>query len=172
VNITVQVDEVTLGTVVHEFYNDEDDVTVGDRVAEAVLKHVIADKDHWKPFRDRVLEIRDSEIRAAVKPLIKEALTKPFRQTNTYGEATGPEITLSQVIVAEAKKALTKPVDQYSRDKGTFVSSLVAAAVKEAFATEIAAEVRKARDMVTGELGDQIGSKITAAVRDALRARS
>ena len=170
-NITVQVDEVTLATVVRggpAEYGDP--VTVADLVAGQIVQKLAADRDEWDNIARRVRNVRDEEIRAAVLPMITEALTKPFRQM-TYGEETGPETTLSQLIVAEARKQLGERADPYNHERGTVLSKTVAAEVKKAFTEEIADAVKQARDLVSTELGDEIGKQVTAAVRAGLAKR-
>ncbi len=168
-NITVTVDEVTLATIVREGY--ESQPTIADLVAGQIVRRLTEDHDQWDNISRRVHEIRDEEIRAAVLPLITEAITMPLQQTNVYGEPTGPETTLSQLIVAEARKQLGERADPYNHERGTVLSKTVAAEVKKAFAGEIADAVKQARDLVSAELGDQIGDQITAAVRAGLAKR-
>ena len=173
-NITVNVDEVSLDTVVAEIVAfDEDgdpypngERTVADLVAAQIMARLLKD-DGYRQLATRVQEIRAEEIRAAVRPLIEEALRRPIRKTNTYGEATGAETTLTEVIIDEAQKAITKPLDSYNRDKGTFLSKTVADEVKKALSAEIADAVKKAREQVSAE----IGQHVAAAVQAGLKAR-
>ena len=161
-NITVQVDEATLDTIVREESEYSREVTVADLVAEKLAQRVINDQDAWRSFRDVVTEIRDDEIRAAVRPLIAEALSKPRQQTNAFGEPTGPETTLSDVIVAEARKMLTQP-GRYEQQ--TAVQKIVADEVRTAFQKVITDEVATARDMVS----EQIGALVAQAVKNGIR---
>jgi hypothetical protein len=169
-NITVNVDEVDLNTVIRE-YGEDGPVTLADLVASQIHAKLMQGGKAYDGIRERVNSIRDEEIREAVKPQIAEALSRPMRQSNLYGEPTGPETTLSALIATEARKLVTKPTDSYSRDNGTYLSQVIAAEVEKAFKAEIADAVKQARDAVTKELGGQIGSAITATVTEALRKR-
>ena len=144
-NITVKIDEVTIDTVVGEVvaFDEEGDPyrqgerTVADIVAEQIMKRLLKD-DGYPRLAERVAQIRTEEIREAVKPLITEAITRPIRSTNSYGEAVGPETTLSALIAAEARAMLAKPVDAYSRSGQTVLGKIVAEEVATAFRAEVA----------------------------------
>lgn len=161
--INVTVDEVTLETVVHEASEYGPGATVADLVAAQIVERVVRD-GVWTSFRDRVTEIRDEEIRAGVQPLIAEALASPMRRTNSYGEATGPETTLRQIIADEARRIVTKPADSYS-SKRSILQEIVHKQVRETFAGEVADEVAKARKSVSGKLGEMVAAAIDEGMR-------
>lgn len=166
-NITVQVDGVTLDSVIRPPTEYSDGITIGTEVARQLVNTIIQDRDVWPHFRDRVTEIRDEEIRAQVTPLIADALGKTLQKTNAYGEPAGGTTTLSEVIVAEAKRLLTQPKDSYSRSGRTVLQDMVAEEVKQALGAEIADAVKQARELVSG----QVGEMVAAAVADAMRKR-
>lgn len=165
-NITVNVDEVTLSTLVHEAYDGDGGKTIGDEVAYLALRRLADDRDGWNSITQRVERITDEEIREHVRPLITEALTRPFRQTNSYGEPVGQETTLSSVIVAEARNAFKVRADSYGSNQ-TVLQKLVAEEVQKAFKDVIAEEVKQARALVA----DQIGEQVAAAVKAGMKAR-
>lgn len=163
-NITVTVDDVTLDALVHEGY-DGDGWTVGQEIARQALKKLTADRDgSWDSVRSRVDRIKDEEIREAIRPLITEALTKPFRPTNSYNEPTGPETTLSALIMDAARKASSTKADSYGNGQ-TVLQKLVADEVAKAFRNEIADEVKKARAMVAEQIGQQVAAAVSAGMR-------
>lgn len=177
-NITIQVDDITLSTVVADVVSFDEDgdtytegsKTVADLVAAQIVERVVRD-DRYPRLRDKVTEVRDEEIRAAVKPAIEEAVNRPIKKTNGYGEATGQETTLSEVIVDEARKYMKEPADKYRREAGTVLQSLVRAEVERVFKAEIADAVKQARDLVAGQIGGQVSERITAAVTAGLKAK-
>jgi hypothetical protein len=165
-NITVTVDEVTLDTIVHKGYDEDDGRTLGEEMARQALERLTRDReDGWSSVREHVNRIRDEEIREAVRPLIAEALTKPFRKTNSYGEPVSGETTLSELIAAEAKRIVTQPADSYNRDKGTLLQQTVASAVREALGKEIADEVKRARAEVATQIGAMVATAVAAGMR-------
>lgn len=177
-NITIQVDEVTLDTVVGKtvgFDEDGDAYTTGEATVASMVATQIVDRlvkdERYNRLRDKVLEIRTEEIRAAIRPSIDEAIAKPIRKTNGYGEAVGGETTLSELVIEEARKLINEPLDRYGSNKGTFLSKAIAEAVQKAFAEEIAAAVKAAREQVSTMVGTQFGEQISAAVNAGLRAR-
>ncbi|MET9909762.1 hypothetical protein ABZZ74_23655 [Streptomyces sp. NPDC006476] len=179
-NIEIKVDDITLSTVVADVmsYDEDGDLvpagrekTVADLVAERIVASVVRD-DRYPRLKERVTAIRDEEIRAAIRPAIVEAVTRPIKKTNGYGEPTGQVTTLSEVIVDEARKFMKEPADKYRREDGTVLQKLVRDEVHKAFGAEIADAVKQARELVAGELGDKVSDQITAAVRAALAAKA
>ena len=86
-NITVQVDDVTLDSLIHGASEYGKGSTIGDEVASLALQRLLTDRDGWNSVASRVQAIRDEEIREAVRPLITDALTRPFRKTNSLRRA-------------------------------------------------------------------------------------
>ncbi|MBZ3909396.1 hypothetical protein [Streptomyces acidiscabies] len=178
-NIEIKVDDITLSTVVAEVmsYDEDGDLvpdgkekTVADLVADRIVASVVRD-DRYPRLKDRVTEIRDEEIRAAIRPAIEQAVNRPIHKTNTWGEPTGQQTTLSEVIVDEARKFMNEPADKYRREGGTVLQTLVRDEVHKAFSAEIADAVKQARDLVATQLGDKVSDQITAAVRAGLMAK-
>lgn len=171
--LKVIIDTVTLDTVVGDVvrYDSDGDPytdgksTVGDKVAELV-KDAVVKSPEYTSLRERVTRIREEEIREAVKPLIQQALQRPIQRTNSWGESTGRETTLSEIIMDEAKKVFTTSRDNYN--KQAFISEVVAKEVKAAFGTYIQDEVKKAREAVAKELGSKVSSAVIQSVLDAL----
>lgn len=172
-NITVNVDEVTLDTVVAEVYGyDEDGYagkqstgTIADLVAAKIVEKVAADETRWRPLTRHVTEIRTEVIREMIRPQIEQALSEPFRKTNGYGEPAGEPVTLRTLIVAEVRKAMAEPADSYNRAKGSFVDQLVRNEVRAAFAAEVADAVKQARTAVAAEIGQHVASAVQAAMK-------
>lgn len=174
-NITVNVDEVTLATAVAKItrWSEEDEElvgdgerTIGDIVAEQITAALIKD-DRWDSMRKKVLEIRSEVIREALLPVVEKALGETFQKTNSYGEPIGGAISMRQVIAEEAKQFMTQPADTYNREKGTVLQVFVRKAVAEALTTEVQEAVKQAREQFAGEIGKQV----TAAVQAGLRAK-
>ncbi|MFJ7417934.1 hypothetical protein ACIQXD_04895 [Streptomyces uncialis] len=177
-NITIQVDEITLSTIVGDVIGIDEDGdtivegqrTVADLVAQQVMERVVRD-DQYPNLRQRVTDIRDEEIREAVRPTIEAAITRPIHKTNGYGERTGEQTTLSELIAGEARKMLAEPVERYNPAKGTQLQQMIRDEVKRTFQQEIADTVAAARDAVMGELGADIARQVTAAVTAGLQKR-
>lgn len=174
-NITIQVDEISLSTAVADVIGyDKDDGaphkagerTVGDVVAEKIVDRIIeTGDDHWQMLRERVRDIRAEMIREAVRPSIEEAISAPLRKTDGFGEPMGGPTTLKQIIVDEARKMLSKPASTDYRSSQTVVQKIVAEEVKQAFVAEIKDAVKQAREQVAGEIGQQVASAVSAAMK-------
>lgn len=172
--IEVKVNEVTLATVVEDIvgYDNESGpyldghITVGDLVARHLVEAVKRDSDRYHGLITKVGEIRAEMIREAIAPQIEQALAAPLRKTNQYGEATGQETTLRELIVAEAQKALTQPAggNGYGRDRLTVLQKTVADEVQKALAVEIADAVKAARAQVATEIGTHVAAAVQAGL--------
>ena len=173
--IKVVIDEITLQTAIGEVVRvDEDgeeyadgEVTVGDRVAELITQHVLK-RPEYTSLAKRVTAIREEEIREAVKPLIREALQRPIKRTNYYGEATGKETTLSEIIMQEAKNVFTEVRDSY-RNNRPFVYEVVQAEVQKAFQADIKEQVQKARAAIAAQLGASLSEEVVKTALKALQ---
>jgi hypothetical protein len=176
-NITVNVDEVTLATVVGDVieYDDDGDArvkgekTIGHLVAEQVVTRLINDADRWTHLRGQVEELRSQMIREALAPVVEQAIKAPLQKTSSWGEPIGEPVTLTTVIIEEVRKYLKEPADSYRRENGTILQKLIRDEVKRAFETEVKAAVAEARKAVAAEIGEQFGTQVAAGVAAALK---
>lgn len=143
---------------------------------EVTLGHLIADKvtaalkkdDSWGGIKKRFLEIRDEEIREAVKPIVKDAIERPIVKTNTYGEPTGTTTTLTEVIVAEANKLLSER-DGYGGHRGaTFTQKIANEAVGRAFESELAKVLADEKAKVVAAVRAKAADLIADAVKQGV----
>jgi hypothetical protein len=178
VNITVNVDEVTLATIVGEVieYDAEDGSasvrgkkTIAHLVAEEIAGRVVKDVERWTWLRTKVEEIRAQMIREALAPLVEAAVKAPLQRTSGYGEPIGEPVTMTTVIVEEVRKYLKEPADSYRRENGTVLQKLIRDEVRAAFETEVKKTVAEARAAVAKEIGDQFGAQVAAGVAAALK---
>ena len=166
-NITVNVDEVTLATLVHEASDYSDGATIADLVAAQIVQRLAeADRDRWYELSRTVTEIKREVIREEVLPVIRQAVNEPIQKTSTYGDPIGGPVTLREVIVDEARKVInSKDPNDYRGDKGTFLVRVVREEVSSALRAEIADAVKEAKAAVAGEIGKQVASAVTAAMK-------
>ncbi|WUH94495.1 hypothetical protein OG900_33065 [Streptomyces sp. NBC_00433] len=175
-NIEINVSDITLDTIVGQVVGFDEDGdayetgqrTVADLVAEKIVARLVGDQ-RYPTLRDMVTEIRKEEIRAAVRPSIDEALARPIYKTNAYGERTGTETTLAEIVADEARKQLAEPADRYRSEKGSVLQQAVRAEVQKAFSDQIAQAVQQVRDMVAQELTGDLAAQMTKALAAGLR---
>ncbi len=162
--INVEVSDVTLASVVSDGDDYRPTETIADIVAEKLLREFTsAERDVYGELRRRVAEIRDEEIRAALVPALTDALNASVRRTNTYGEPTGPEVTMREVITDEAKKMLTARSD-YGRGE-TFTQKVIKDAVGSALRNELAAVINEEKAKVVAAVRAQAATIIADAVK-------
>lgn len=174
-DIKIVVDEITLDTIVGEVVRVDEDgdeyvdghSTVADKVA-LLIRDAVVKSPEYTSLRERVTEIRNQEIREAVKPLIREALERPIRKTNFYGEATGKETTLSEIIMDAAKKAWATSKDSYGSRQST-IQDMIAAEVRKHISGEVAKAVKEAQEAALKAVGEIAAGPVVDAVRKALQ---
>jgi len=166
--INVTVNDIDLTTTVPHGYDGE--VTLADLVVDKLVAE-FKRSDDWGGLRDTINRVREEEIRAQLAPVIAEAVNNPIVHTSVYGEPTGKTTTLRELIVKEAREALTRRSDNYGRSNETNLSKIVRAEVERVFTKEVADTVKKVRAQVVGQIGDTAKDQITAAALDALKPR-
>lgn len=155
-NITVNVDSIDLGEYIDSHYDSDGDRVPAGTLGDAVVRQLVekfSRSDVYKGLAERVRTLRDEEIRTQLAPVITEALASPIKRTNSYGEKTGEDTTLREVIVAEARTWLnSKKDDNYGRStNGTHLQVMIRKAVEDAFQAEIADVVKKIRDDIANQ---------------------
>lgn len=174
IKFNVEVEDLDLSSAIPAHYDADDDRVPAGTLADLVVRHLVdraANTTEYKQsITDRVRTIRDEEIRAQLAPIIADALAKPLKKTNSYGEAVGPETTLRELISADVKKFLSEKDDRY-RDNRTRLETMIRNAVETAFKNEIAQAVKDAKDAVAQQMGASVAEVVAAAARDAMKAR-
>ena len=173
-DIKVNVESIDLAEYIGTHYDEDGDRVPAGTLAEVVVHQLVekfAKSDSYRGLAERVQTIRNDEIRAQLAPVIAEALAKPIQTTNAYGERTGAETTLRELIAAEARRYLSERDNGYNAQKGTRLEIEVRKAVDAAFRAEIAAEVKQAKEAVVTQLGATVAELVATAVREALAKR-
>lgn len=160
-NINVTVDGgIDLSTELGEEIRHYDDETgeyetrgktLGDLVAEKLVASLIK-SDEWPGLKQKVLDIREDEIRNAIRPTVEKALVSDVRKTNSYGEPTGPAKPMRELIVEQVSVVLRGKSDRYSTSAPLLdtvmdrtVRALLTKELKEAFDSEKAKVVAAVR---------------------------
>ena len=95
-----------------------------------------------------------------------------MKRTNSYGESTGGETTLREVIVKEAQAWMgQKSNDSYRNDGLTNLQRMIRAEVASVFEAEIKDAVKAAREAVSKQIGATVATAVADAVNQGLRAR-
>lgn len=179
-NIEINVSEIDLDTVIAKtvaFDEDGDAYTTGERrlgdaIVLQLVERIVRDNAYGNAIRDRVQRIRDEEIRAAVQPIIADAVAAPVQKTNSYGEPIGAASTMREVVIDQVRKFLEERPDSYRNNNQTRLSLLVRAEVEAVFKKELAAEVQKVRDAVLEGIGGQVSTQVQDAIRAGLSAKA
>lgn len=168
ITITLDLDTLIIG----QRYGGEDPdsgapITFIEGVTEEVARMVFATlksgamSDTYQQLTRRASEIRDEEIRAVIRPAIIEAIDATMQPTDPYGNPKCEAKTLHEIIVEQAKKAITaKDSDSYSRNKGlNIVEQFIASEVRSALDKELRATMDQAKADVLAAVKDQ-GAKV------------
>lgn len=176
INVTVDgLDGIDLTTVIGDeiaYYNSETERTeysprtLGDLVAEKLADKMWNETDRYS-IAKQAMARRDEVIREKVEPIITEALTGTFRLTNTYGEPTGKETTLTALIVDEAKKVIGGGRDNYGRGSTLaqrIIREEVDAQLKNELSKAVAAEKEKVIAAVRAKAADLIADAVKQGI--------
>src|SRR5690606_37843353 len=123
-------------------------------------------------MRQVVREVATEVALEKVVTVIDEVMEAGFRKTNHYGEPTGEPITLREMVVAEVKGQLERPVDRsghkadrYSRESLTYVQFVASKAAQDALKGELGEAVTEAVGEVKGRVrsivADELAAKVT-----------
>lgn len=155
--VTVQVDlaQLVVGT---RFGGDPDDPSVEpidlltvvlDSIARQLLeqfKNQARNGEIYPRVHDRVREIRDEEIRAALQPAVADALAAAVQPTNHFGESKGEPVTIREIVVQTAAKWLQTPAsDSYGKPSETPIQKFIKREVEESIANELRPIVEQAK---------------------------
>lgn len=168
ITITLDLDALIIG----QRYGGEDPdsggpITFMEGVTEEVARLVFstiksgAMSDTYQRMTRRAVEIRDEEIREAIRPAVIEAIDATMQPTDAYGNPKCEAQTLHEIIVEQAKKAITaKDSDSYSRNKGlNIVEQFIASEVRSALDKELKATMEQAKADVLAAVKEQ-GAKV------------
>lgn len=185
--INVQIDEVTLDSMVEQVYArgvrhtydgpEETEPyrdgarTLGDLVADQIVAKVIADSDRYNELRRRVEAIRDEEIRRLVEPLVRAAVEQPVPRTNSFGEPTGTPTSIREMVLKAANAHMGNNVRLRDGSSTSQLQAWVAEIVAAEFKAFITAEVKVVKDAVSRSLATQATEAVTAVVQNALAGR-
>lgn len=114
-----------------------------------------------RQLRERIVAIRDEEIRALIVPVIREAMTGTVQKTNEYGEPRGEPVSMTAVIMDEVRKALTVNPNQTYRNERSALTNVMREHIDTVITRELMAEVNAAKAMVVKAIQDQ-GAKFLA----------
>lgn len=153
------------GEIVQEATTVED-IVLG--LAANKLVQSIVTKEASDYLRQTVERIRDEEIRAQIRPLIAEALTKALQPASAYGEPKGEPTTLAEVIAKRALAELQLPRDQgYGRQKRTLAQEIIAKELDHKFTAELKKEIEAGKEQVRKVLREQGAALIEQAIEKA-----
>lgn len=143
------------------------------RASAQLLEHVQKEGNAWPTLRGRVEKMRDDEIRAALLPVIGQAVAEAVQPTNTFGEPRGEPVTLRGLIVKEAREQLK----QSGRDRrhpssdrrgATLLEHVIAHEVEGALGKELRAELEAAKADVKVAVREKGAEVIAEAIAGRL----
>lgn len=175
-DINVTLDKASLDTVIDQVTGLDEDgdeyeiggVTLGDAVAGLIAARLLKESEYARGLREQVSEIREDEIRQAIRPRVEAALNQPIAQTNRYGERTGKDLTLLELVVEQIGAVLNEKADRHRSEGTTVLQKAIRAEVEKTLKDEITSAVTAVRAALVGEVGDKIRAYAVEAVNAAL----
>lgn len=168
VNDVKLTDEVEGWTGANEYGESGRSMTIADLVAERLADRLVAENTgYYNTLHQRVDRRINELISDRVAPMIDEAMTKPIRKTNAYGEPiSGTETTMRELIVDAARKWFEQPdsTDGYGGRKGTKAQRLIAEAVGATLSKELSEVIKAEREKVVAAVRAQAADIIARSV--------
>lgn len=174
-NITVQIDEVNLNTIVGDivsFDEDGDPVVEGQtRVADMVADRIaarVAGSPEFRELTKRVTAIRDEMIREKLTPVLAEVMEAPIRKTNSFGEQTGEPVTMRELVMESARELLSQR-NRQGYNQAPWITNFIHEQVRELFEKELKAELAKAREKLVADIAMHYSMHGRAIAEGALK---
>lgn len=172
-----QIASIDLSTVVGDrlvYDHDAEDtiphaVTLADIVADKIVLRLVAE-DGYRDQRKTVMMVREQMIREKLEPIVTKAIEGPIQKTNSFGEATGPAVTLRELIMVEVGRVINdrRNSNGYNDNKSpTVLEKLIKAEVGTAFAKEVQDTIEAEKAKITKILRDQAAIVLSKTIDDA-----
>lgn len=175
INVTVEGVDLTSVIGEHAEYDSDGEyiggngVTIADKVAQHLARDLMKD-DSYRTLKQRVMDLRDEEIRAQLKPIVEAAITGSIQRTNSYGHPVGEPTTLHDIILAEVNTYLTANVGgSYNKPTTTRIKSFVAEAVETVIRKEMATVIAEEKAAVVAVVRSKTAELLAEAVKQGLR---
>lgn len=148
-------------------------------IQEAIVSHaayqvrrdLFTERDKEATNREITLA-RQEAINVQIAPIVAEAIAQPLRKTNSYGEATGPEVTLRQLIIDEVTAFLNEPVgDSYSRNRSSRAATLIREEVANVVAQDLKSAIAEAKVAAVKAVTDAAAEVVAEKMRAQLGLR-
>lgn len=165
--------EVNLAEVV--VARGEDGQTFADYIASlaaAALLQRSTKEDYYGALKRAVEQFRETEIRAALVPLIQAAVEESFQPTNEYGSPKGQPTTLRELIAKQVTVELRvhKERDGYSRPQTSLLEDVVKEQVRRELRGELRQAVAEGRASVLAAVKEQAAEVISETIARVTRA--
>jgi hypothetical protein len=168
--ITINVEGVTLDSVIGYRYDSDEDrqvpETLGDRLVSQLARE-IARTPEWGTLRERVAALRAEVVHERVLVEVESALSGPVELTSRYGEPTGKTTTLREEIVRLAGEALKMDRSNTYRNP-TSAEKVIREQVDLAMAKELAAIVAEEKAKVVAAVRAKAADLIATAVKEGV----
>lgn len=148
-----------------------EDVVLG-MAAKELADRAVRDRTDgpYNTLKDRVQSIRDEVIREQIEPLITDALSRPIKRTNSFGESVGEETTIRALIAEKAEDALkvsnTRNPNRF-RDTDTTLTKFIADEVDRALKAELKKSLDEAKAQVLARVQEAGGEVIADTLKRA-----
>lgn len=138
------------------------DAIVAEAAHQLVTK-IIRDSNRYGEMREAVSRIRAEMIRERIAPMLDEVFDKPAQLTNGYGERTGKEVTLRELVIEAARKEMKHTNARSDYDRTAFDKAL-ATTVPDVLTKELSAEIAEAKKTLRTQIREASMSAIAAAI--------
>lgn len=139
-----------------------DEQSASDAIVEEAARRVLAQRDLSEDVRRRLKQITDEEIRAAVQPMLVQALEEGIQPTDGFGSPRGEPTTLRDMIVKEVRRDLSASRSSpASSGRRTLLEEIVSREVERAVGNDLRQAMDEARKQVRAAV-EQKGAEVLA----------
>lgn len=172
--ITIQLDWSQIGAPTYRQIGEEEyaegpsahptpETFIASAVASELAAMLKRDTEFYGGLRREVDDLRKEMMRERVDRELDQLFNSEIQPTNSLGEARGSKITLREMVVQEARDALTRDRGDY-RNKKTLLSETISKVTEAALRKELSDELAK----IKAQLGQIITSRAAAVLGQAL----
>ena len=162
---------LSLDTTVGRVYNGEDEdapLSLGEALLDRLERRLVAS---FQAQANQMLSTAlAQQVKAKAVELVEEAVNAPIRKTNSWGEATGVETSLRQMLHDEVQSLLTKQSQGYgSRDSKTFIQTLVGSQASVMLEKEFQVALNEGKEQVLAAVKNRAAEVISESLRRAVK---
>lgn len=139
-----------------------DEQSASKAIVQEAARRVLAQRDLTEDVRRRVKQITDEEIRAAVGPMLEQALFEGVQPTDSFGTPKGERTTLRDMVVQEVRRDIgASKQPGFHGSKQTLLEQIIGREVERVVREDLKQAMDEARKQVRAAV-ERKGAEVLA----------